>query len=95
MGVSGYPLGAPGPTRNMVVLSWGARHIGPVSPHTTLPPGSRVPALWLVFPFGGAGDSATGSMWQEVGTVSHGVAQYPPFGSRDIYGQRPQATERA
>lgn len=37
----------------------------------------------------GAGDSATGSMWQEVGTVTHRVAQHPPFGSWDVYGQRP------
>lgn len=60
---------------------------GPLSAHTTLRlqlSGSVASlSLW------GTGDSATGSMWQEVGTVTHRVAQHPPFGSWDVYGQRP------
>lgn len=92
MGVSGYPLGAPGPTRNMVALGRGARHTtGPASPHAT--PSLQSSSSMASLSLWGAGDSATGSMWQEVGTVSHRVGQHPPFGSWDIYGQRPQATE--
>lgn len=48
----------------------------PLLSHYQAPSGSCVLALWPVFPFWGASDSATGSMWQEVGTVTHGVALY-------------------
>lgn len=72
----------------MVAPGGEQRTWGQLSAHTTLRlqlSGSVASlSLW------GAGDSATGSMWQEVGTVTHRVAQHPPCGSWDVYGQRPQ-----
>lgn len=71
----------------MVATGGEQRTWGQLSAHTTLRlqlSGSVASlSLW------GAGDSATGSMWQEVGTVTHRVAQHPPCGSWDVYGQRP------
>lgn len=53
---------------------------GPAGPAPSTPAtiGLQLSGLVASLSLWGAGDSAKGSMWQEVGTVSHGVALYPP-----------------
>lgn len=56
------------------------RHHSASPPHPTPATiGLQLSSLAASLSLWGAGESAMGSMWQEVGTMTHGVGLHPPF----------------
>jgi hypothetical protein len=90
VGVGGSPVEVLGPAEGTVALGEAQWPTLPAFPPATI--GLQLSGLVASLSLWGASDSTMGSMWQEVGTVSHRVARHPPSW-RLGYRLKSQATE--